>query len=141
MDPITLGIWSVLALSLLLGSGMRIAFATALCGFGGLWILRGYDPAAALSSSTILGHITNYNLLVLPLFIVMGFFAYYAGITRDLYWAARQWLGHLPGGLAIATIIGCAGFAAACGASTTSRCRRPISGPGHRRRRSRSATR
>jgi len=120
MDPITLGIWSVLALSLLLGSGMRIAFATALCGFGGLWILRGYDPAATLSSSTILGHITNYNLLVLPLFIVMGFFAYYAGITRDLYWAARQWLGHLPGGLAIATIIGCAGFAAACGASTAS---------------------
>ena len=120
MDPITLGIWSVLALSLLLGSGMRIAFATALCGFGGLWILRGYDPAATLSSSTILGHITNYNLLVLPLFIMMGFFAYYAGITRDLYWAARQWLGHLPGGLAIATIIGCAGFAAACGASTAS---------------------
>jgi tripartite ATP-independent transporter DctM subunit len=120
MDPITLGIWSLLALSLLLGSGMRIAFATALCGFGGLWIMRGYDPAATLSSSTILGHITNYNLLVLPLFIMMGFFAYYAGITRDLYWAARQWLGHLPGGLAIATIIGCAGFAAACGASTAS---------------------
>jgi tripartite ATP-independent transporter DctM subunit len=120
MDPITLGIWSLLALSLLLGSGMRIAFATALCGFGGLWIMRGYDPAATLSASTILGHITNYNLLVLPLFIMMGFFAYYAGITRDLYWAARQWLGHLPGGLAIATIIGCAGFAAACGASTAS---------------------
>ena len=57
---------------------------------------------------------------MLPLFIMMGFFAYYAGITRDLYWAARQWLGHLPGGLAIATIIGCAGFAAACGASTAS---------------------
>jgi len=120
MDPIALGIWSLLALSLMLGSGMRIAFATALCGFMGLWILRGYDPAASLSASTIIGHITNYNLLVLPLFIMMGFFAYYAGITRDLYWAARQWLGHLPGGLAIATIIGCAGFAAACGASTAS---------------------
>jgi tripartite ATP-independent transporter DctM subunit len=99
---------------------MRIAFATALCGFGGLWIMRGYDPAAQLSASTILGHLTSYSLLVLPLFIMMGFFAYYAGITRDLYWAARQWLGHLPGGLAIATIIGCAGFAAACGASTAS---------------------
>ncbi|MDP6342017.1 MAG: TRAP transporter large permease, partial [Alphaproteobacteria bacterium] len=60
------------------------------------------------------------TLLVLPLFIMMGFFAYYAGITRDLYWAARQWLGHLPGGLAIATIFGSAGFAAACGASTAS---------------------
>jgi tripartite ATP-independent transporter DctM subunit len=120
MDPVTLGILSLLALSLLLASGMRIAFATALCGFGGLWIMRGYDPAAQLSASTILGHLTSYSLLVLPLFIMMGFFAYYAGITRDLYWAARQWLGHLPGGLAIATIIGCAGFAAACGASTAS---------------------
>ena len=99
---------------------MRIAFATALCGFLGLWMLRGYDPAAALSATSIIGHLTNYNLLVLPLFILMGFFAYYAGITLDLYWAARQWCGHLPGGLAIATILGSAGFAAACGASTAS---------------------
>jgi tripartite ATP-independent transporter DctM subunit len=101
-------------------SGVRIAFATAMCGFFGLWIIRGYDPAASLSAQTILGHVTNYNLLVLPLFIMMGFFAYYANITRDIYWAARQWLGHFPGGLAVATIIGCAGFAAACGASTAS---------------------
>jgi tripartite ATP-independent transporter DctM subunit len=91
-----------------------------MCGFFGLWFLRGYDPAAALSATTVVGHLINYNLLVLPLFLMMGFFAYYAGITRDLYWAARQWLGHLPGGLAIATVIGCAGFAAACGASTAS---------------------
>jgi len=118
VDPVTVGILSLVALTLFLMSGVRIAFATALCGFCGLWILRGYDPAAALSASTIYGHVTNYNLLVLPLFIMMGYFAFYAGITRDLYWAARQWFGHLPGGLAIATIIGSAGFAAACGAST-----------------------
>jgi tripartite ATP-independent transporter DctM subunit len=120
MDPVTLGVLSLFALTLFLVCGVRIAFATALCGFIGLWVLRGYDPAASLSATTILGHITNYNLLVLPLFIMMGFFAYHAGITRDLYFAARQWLGHLPGGLAIATIVGCAGFAAACGASTAS---------------------
>jgi tripartite ATP-independent transporter DctM subunit len=120
VDPITLGVLSLLALTLLLMSGVRIAFATALCGFAGLWIMRGYDPAAALSASTVFGHLTNYNLLVLPLFIMMGFFAYYAGITRDIYWAARQWFGQLPGGLAVATVIGCAGFAAACGASTAS---------------------
>jgi tripartite ATP-independent transporter DctM subunit len=105
-------------LTLLLVSGLRIAFATALCGFLGLWLLRGYDAAASLSVQSIYGHMTNYNLLVLPLFIAMGFFAFYAGITRDLYFAARQWFGHLPGGLAIATIVGSAGFAAACGAST-----------------------
>jgi tripartite ATP-independent transporter DctM subunit len=120
LDPINLGVLSLIVLTLLLASGIRIAFATAICGFVGLWVIRGYDPAASLSATTIFGHITNYNLLVLPLFILMGFFAYYAGITRDLYWAARQWLGHLPGGLAIATVIGCAGFAAACGASTAS---------------------
>jgi len=120
VNAVDLGIVSLLVLTLFLASGMRIAFATAICGFFGLWLLRGYDPAASLSATTIFGHIVNYNLLVLPLFIMMGFFAYYAGITRDLYWAARQWLGHLPGGLAIATVIGCAGFAAACGASTAS---------------------
>ena len=101
-------------------SGMRIAFATAFCGFIGLWVLRGYTPAATLSSMIPHGHLAVYPLLVLPLFILMGYFAFYAGITRDLYWTARQWLGHLPGGLAIATIFGSAGFAAACGASTAS---------------------
>ena len=120
MDPVSIGVVSLIALTLFLMSGVRIAFATALCGFFGLWILRGYDPAASLSAQTVIGHVTNYNLLVLPLFIMMGFFAYYANITRDIYWAARQWLGHLPGGLAVATVIGCAGFAAACGASTAS---------------------
>lgn len=120
MDPVSIGVVSLIALTLFLMSGVRIAFATALCGFFGLWILRGYDPAASLSAQSVLGHITNYNLLVLPLFIMMGFFAYYANITRDIYWAARQWLGHLPGGLAVATVVGCAGFAAACGASTAS---------------------
>lgn len=118
MDPISLGVLSLGILTLFLLSGMRIAFATALCGFLGLWMLRGYDPAAALSATSIFGHITSYNLLVLPLFIAMGFFAYHAGITRDLYFTARQWFGQLPGGLAIATIFGSAGFAAACGAST-----------------------
>ncbi len=115
MEPVTLGLLALLALTVALMSGMRIAFATALCGFAGLWILRGYTPAATLASMIPHGHLTSYTLLVLPLFILMGFFAYYAGITRDLYWAARQWLGHLPGGLAIATIFGSAGFAAACG--------------------------
>ncbi len=120
MDPVTLGLIAILFLLTCLLSGMRIAFATAFCGFIGLWVLRGYTPAATLSSMIPHGHLTVYPLLVLPLFIMMGFFAFYAGITRDLYFAARQWLGHLPGGLAIATVFGSAGFAAACGASTAS---------------------
>ncbi|MCB1511006.1 MAG: TRAP transporter large permease, partial [Hyphomicrobiaceae bacterium] len=75
MDPITLGVLSLGVLTLLLVSGVRIAFATAICGFAGLWILRGYDAAAYLAASSVYGHLVNYNLLVLPLFILMGFFA------------------------------------------------------------------
>ena len=120
MDPIALGLLAIVFLTMMLCTGMRIAFATAICGFVGLWVLRGYVPAASLASTIPHSHLTNYSLLVLPLFIMMGFFAYHAGITRDLYWAARQWCGHMPGGLAIATVFGSAGFAAACGASTAS---------------------
>jgi tripartite ATP-independent transporter DctM subunit len=118
MDPVTIGIIFIGVLTLLLFSGMRIAFATALCGFIGLWVLRGYSPAAGLAANIPHGHLVSYSLLVLPLFIMMGYLAYFAGITRDMYWTARQWFGALPGGLAIATIFGSAGFAAACGAST-----------------------
>ncbi len=120
MDSVTIGILGTVALSLMLVSGMRIAYATALCGFVGLWIIRGYGPAAGLAGLMPYAETSHYTLLVLPLFVLMGFLSYYAGITRDVFWTARQWLGHLPGGLAIATIFGCAGFAAACGASTAS---------------------
>jgi tripartite ATP-independent transporter DctM subunit len=120
MDPIAIGIAGILGLTLLLVSGMRIAYATALCGLVGLWVLRGYEPAAGLAGLMPYAESSHYALLVLPLFVLMGFLAHYAGITHSVYWTARQWLGHLPGGLAIATIFGCAGFAAACGASTAS---------------------
>ena len=118
MDPVLLGILSLGVLSLFLISGMRIAYATALCGFIGLWILRDYKPAAGLAGYLPHGLTARYTFLVIPLFILMGYFSYYAGITRDIFWTARQWFGRLPGGLAIATIFGAAGFAAACGAST-----------------------
>ncbi len=55
---------------------------------------------------------------VIPLFVLMGEFAFHAGLTRELYGTAYRWLGHLPGGLAMATIGGCAGFSAICGSTT-----------------------
>ena len=120
MDPVMIGLAGTVALAAMIASGMRIAYATALCGLGGLIALRGYDAAAGLAGLMPYAETSRYTLLVLPLFVLMGFLAYYAGITQDVYNTARQWLGHLPGGLAIATIVGCAGFAAACGASTAS---------------------
>jgi len=120
MSSITIGLLGVAAMSVLLLCGMRIAYATALSGLVGLVLLRGSDAAAGLAGLMPYAETARYTLIVLPLFVLMGFLAYYAGITADVYRTARQWLGHLPGGLAIATIVGCAGFAAACGASTAS---------------------
>ena len=120
MDSVTVGIVGIIGVSVLLVSGMRIAYATALCGFVGLWVLRGYEPAAGLAGLMPYSESSHYSLLVLPLFVLMGYLAHHAGITRNIYWTARQWLGQLHGGLAIATIFGCAGFAAAFGASTAS---------------------
>jgi tripartite ATP-independent transporter DctM subunit len=120
MDSVTIGVLGTVALALLIASGMRIAYAMALCGLLGLVLLRGYEAAAGLAGLMPYAETSRYVLLVLPLFVLMGFLAYHAGITADVYHTARQWLGHLPGGLAIATIVGCAGFAAACGASTAS---------------------
>jgi TRAP-type C4-dicarboxylate transport system permease large subunit len=120
VEPITIGFLGILGLSLMLVSGMRIAFATALCGIVGLWVLKGYKPAMGFAGLLPHAELVHYTLLVIPLFVLMGFFAFHAGITRDLFVAARAWFGHLPGGLAIATVFGSAGFAAACGASIAS---------------------
>ena len=64
MDPIALGLLAIVVLTMMLFTGMRIAFATAICGFVGLWVLRGYVPAASLASTIPHSHLTNYSLLV-----------------------------------------------------------------------------
>jgi tripartite ATP-independent transporter DctM subunit len=99
---------------------MRIAFATAIIGFVGIYILRGWHAASTVSGYIPHAAVTPYSLSVIPLFIIMGYFAFYAGLTSDIYKTAQKWFGHLPGGLAIATVFGCAGFAACTGSSTAS---------------------
>lgn len=98
--------------------GMRIAFAAALVGFAGLVVLKGWGVAGGTLGFIPYRIVAHYPLSVIPLFIIMGYFAYFAGLTRDLLGTARQWVGHLPGGLAIATVFGCAGFGACSGSST-----------------------
>jgi len=120
MEPITIGLLGIALLLILLVLGMPIAFAAALAGFLGLFMLRGWDVATEVMGFLPHPIATEYTLTVLPMFIMMGYFAFHAGLTRQVYWAARQWVGHLPGGLAIATVFGNAGFAACSGASTAS---------------------
>ncbi len=120
MEPITIGLIGVGALLILLVLGMPIAFATLLVGFVGIFVLKDWN--VAIETVGFLAHplATKYTLSVIPMFILMGYFAFYAGLTREVFAAGRAWVGHLPGGLAIATVFGCAVFAAASGSSTAS---------------------
>jgi tripartite ATP-independent transporter DctM subunit len=120
MDPLWMGLLGLGVLFVLVILGMRIAFATALVGFLGLCALKNVTVASKVLGFLPHGIVAHYSLSVIPLFIIMGYYAFYAGLTDDIFFTARQWFGHYPGGLAITTVFGCAGFAACTGASTAS---------------------
>ncbi|MBL8376761.1 MAG: TRAP transporter large permease [Burkholderiales bacterium] len=104
---------------MLLLSFMRvpIALAMGLVGFAGLWWMRGLGPSMASATTVVYETGFNYVLSVVPLFILMGNFVTKAGMSKELYRAAYTFVGHLRGGLAMATIMACAGFGAICGSS------------------------
>jgi TRAP-type C4-dicarboxylate transport system permease large subunit len=105
------------ALLLLIFMRMPIAFAMGLVGFAGFWFLEGFDISAANATVVIQTATTNYELAVVPMFILMGNLVAKAGLSRELYDASHAFLGHRRGGLAMATIVACGGFSAICGSS------------------------
>jgi len=117
IEPFHTGILGILALLTLMAMGMPIAFAMGLVGLGGYSFVVGVDPAFSQLESVPYGVGSDYILCVLPLFLLMGQFAFYAGLSQELYDTSYKWLGHLPGGLAMATVGGCAAFSAVCGSS------------------------
>jgi tripartite ATP-independent transporter DctM subunit len=96
---------------------LPIAFAMGLVGFVGLWILSDVNPALSLIGQITYSTARSYDFSVLPLFILMGNFVNRAGLSSNLYDASNAFLGHRRGGLAMATIFACGGFAAVCGSS------------------------
>ena len=94
-----------------------LAIAMGLVGFAGLWWMRGLNPALASVTSTVYEAGFEYTLSVVPLFILMGNFVTRAGMSRELYRAAYSLVGHFRGGLAMATVMACAGFGSVCGSS------------------------
>jgi C4-dicarboxylate transporter, DctM subunit len=94
-----------------------IGIAMGIVGVGGFGLLSGPKPALNLLGNVPLSVLTDYNLSVIPMFILMGAFASHAGMSRELFQAGRAWLGHRRGGLAYASIAACAGFAAINGSS------------------------
>ena len=118
LDNFTIGLLGVVLLITLVMLGVRVFVAAAITGFLGLLALRDWNVAAAISGTIPHSKTVTYPLSVLPLFILIGFLAFYAGLTTRLFEAARRWMGWVPGGLAVATVIATAGFAAVSGAST-----------------------
>ena len=118
MDPLYVGLIAVIGLIFLVIIGVRAAFAAALVGFLGLVYLRDFNTAINIVALVPYRQATYYPLSVLPMFILIGFLAFYAGLTTGAFRAARAWFGWLPGGIATATVFATAGFAAVSGAST-----------------------
>lgn len=114
VSPLAVGVIGIVALFLIFATEMPIGFVMLLVGFLGVAYLRGMD-----AGFDILGRIPykscTFTFCVLPLFILMGELAFHSRLSADLYAAMYKWIGRWPGGMAMATVAGCAGFAAICG--------------------------
>ena len=130
MEPIDIGLIVSGGMLVLVVLGMRVAFAAATAGLIGLvwifWAKFGYDPSQFGKALTIAvktagqvphSKVASQALSLIPTFILIGYLAYYAGLTKALFEAAKRWVGWVPGGMAVATVFATAGFAAVSGAS------------------------
>jgi len=107
----------VMVLLILLGAGIPISFAMIAAGITGLWMQRGWDGMMFLLGGSPYGTTAALALIVVPLFLFMGHMAFAAGLSDRAFEVARKWLGHITGGLGVATIASCASFATVSGSS------------------------
>ena len=117
MNEVTIGFLGLVTLLLFFATGFELGFSMALVGFAGFAILNGMHGAMNLLGRDIYDVFTNYGYTVFPLFILMGQIGFNAGIAVRLYDSANKFIGHIPGGLAMATVVGATGFKAICGSS------------------------
>ena len=117
MDLILVGIAGVVLLLFLLFIGVPIAFAMAFTGVAGLWIVEGPAPTMAHAVLVPWENGRDFILVAVPLFVLMGQLFYHAGLAGDLYEGLAKWVGRVPGGIAIASVLACAGFGAVTGSS------------------------
>jgi C4-dicarboxylate transporter DctM subunit len=118
MSPVAIGIIGVVLLLILLAIRLPVGFAMALIGLSGFIYLVSPQGGLTMVARACWDQFASYTFSVVPLFVLMGQFSFFSGISRRLYESAYKWLGHMRGGLAMATIGACAGFAAICGSST-----------------------
>ena len=118
MTEFEIGLAGTGALLLMVFAGVRIYTVAAIVGVLGVVYIIGWDAGAGIGGTVPHSKSVNYALSVLPMFILIGFIAYHAGLTHALFRAAKAWVGWVPGGLAVASVFATAGFAAVSGAST-----------------------
>lgn len=115
MDPITIAALGFGLMLVLIFLHVPIGIAMALVGVGGFAMVADWEPALSLLASEPAATLTNLDLAVIPLFMLMGNLAASAGLANDIYNIAHAFFGHRRGGLATATVLGCGGFGAVCG--------------------------
>lgn len=120
MSPSLIGVLALACLFLLIFLRVPIGIALSVAGVLGYWSLSGLDVTLRVLGSIPFETAYNYPLSIIALFVLMGNLAMVSGMSRDLYTLARSLVGHWPGGLASATVVGCAGFAAVSGSSLAS---------------------
>jgi C4-dicarboxylate transporter DctM subunit len=96
---------------------MPVGFSMAVVGFLGIWYVTGISAALSTIGTETWSNFSSYGLTVIPPFILMGTICFYSGVNENLYHTAYKWFGRLRGGLAMATVMACAGFAAICGSN------------------------
>lgn len=118
ISNLLLGLIAFGLLFLFLFIRMPIAWAMSIIGaMGMVAVSRNVIAALAAVGTTPYAASANYNLVALPLFVLMGCMILYSGISVDLFNSANKWIGHMPGGMGMAGVAGCTGFAAVCGDS------------------------
>ncbi len=118
MDLAVIGVIGIVILLLIIFFlGMPVGFAMALVGFSGFWYAVSFKAALTMASTDLWATFAKYGLTVIPLFIFMGEVAFFSGVNEKLYNTAYKWMGQIRGGLAMATVMACAGFAAICGSN------------------------
>ncbi len=119
MDPITAGIvGTILLLVSIFFLRIPVGFAMGIIGFGGFAYVLNWNAATGMLGTEMWNVFSKYGLTVIPLFILMGQICFYSGVNERLYKSAYAWMGEIRGGIAMTTILACAGFSAICGSNS-----------------------
>lgn len=110
-------VWGFVGMFVLMGLRVPIGIAMGIVGVVGFGAIRGVTPALNLLTTSPIRTITDFNLSLVPFFVLMGVFATNSGISRELFRTGNAWLGQFRGGLALSTVAACAGFSSICGSS------------------------